>query len=99
MGKSQRDKGARGERELAKLTGGLKIPQSGAAEGFTNDVVLPNGWKCEVKRRKSGFKTLYEWVEDEREKPDVIALRTDRKQWLVTMTLDKFMELIGNERK
>lgn len=93
MGKSQRDKGARGERELVSLLPGSKrVPLSGAADGFANDVVW-NGLGIEVKRRKSGFKQLYEWVEDEREKPDLVALRTDHNQWLITMTLDKFREL------
>lgn len=99
MGKASKDKGYRGENEFAKLIPGAKrVPLSGAQEGYENDVLIP--WqgktiKAEVKRRKSGFKTLYEWVEDEREKPDIVALRTDRNQWLVTMTLDKFLELIG----
>lgn len=95
MGKAQRDKGARGEREIVKLLPGSKrVPLSGAVEGYSNDVVW-NGLGIEVKRRKSGFKSLYEWVEDEREKPDLVALRTDGKQWLVTMTLDKFKELMN----
>lgn len=94
MGKSQRDKGARGEREIVSLLPGSKrVPLSGAIEGYSNDVVW-NGLGIEVKRRKSGFKQLYEWVEDEREKPDLVALRTDNNQWLVAMTLDKFKELM-----
>jgi Holliday junction resolvase len=96
MGKSQRDKGARGEREFAKLTNGKRVPLSGAMEGYANDVIA-YGMQFEVKRRKSGFKQLYEWIEDEREKPEAVALRTDNKQWLVCMTLDKFMELMKND--
>jgi hypothetical protein len=93
MGKSQRDKGMRGEREFAKLIGGLRVPLSGAQEGYSNDVI-GLGLEWEVKRRKSGFKTLYEWVEDTRENPGAVALRVDNKQWLVCMTLDKFKELM-----
>lgn len=48
----------------------------------------------EVKARKEGFKTLYNWLLDEREKPDALALKADRKPWLVVMTLDKFKELM-----
>lgn len=92
-GKMSRDKGARGEREFAKLTDGKRVPLSGAVEGYSNDVIAYD-MQFEVKRRKSGFKQLYEWVEDEREKPDAVALRTDNKQWLVCMTLDKFKELM-----
>jgi hypothetical protein len=95
-GKASRDKGQRGEREFAKLIGGLRVPLSGAQEGYGNDVI-GLGLEWEVKRRKSGFKTLYEWVEDEREKPDAVALRTDNNQWLVCMTLDKFKELMNRE--
>jgi Holliday junction resolvase len=93
-GKKSRDKGQRGERKFAKLIDGHRVPLSGAQEGYSNDVVA-YGMQFEVKRRKSGFKTLYEWIEDERENPDAVALRTDNKQWLVCMTLDKFMELIN----
>jgi Holliday junction resolvase len=94
-GKKSRDKGQRGEREFAKLIDGHRVPLSGAQEGYANDVIgLGLAW--EVKRRKSGFKTLYEWIEDERENPDAIALRTDNKQWLVCMTLERFMELMNN---
>lgn len=87
-------KGYSGEKEFADKCGGVRIPGSGAAGGFENDVQLPNGWKAEVKRHKQGFKTLYKWIEDEREKPDCVAFRADRKQWLVTMSLDKFLELL-----
>lgn len=93
MGKKSQRKGYTGEHEFAGLTGGLRIPASGAATGFPDDVQLPNGWKAEVKRRKDGMKTLYAWVEDEREVPDIVAFRADRKQWLITMTLDKYLEL------
>lgn len=93
MGKSQRDKGARGEREFAKLTGGKRVPLSGAMEGYSNDVIAYD-LQFEVKRRKGGFKTLYDWIEDEREKPDGLAIRTDGKQWLVCMTLERFDALM-----
>lgn len=97
MGKSQRDKGARGEREFAELVGGRRVPLSGAVEGYSNDVELPNGMKAEVKRRKSGFKQIYDWVFDEREKPDIVAIRTDRQPWIVAMPLETFQKLIGGE--
>ncbi|SYX85927.1 hypothetical protein [Paenibacillus alvei] len=97
MGKSQRDKGARGEREFAELVGGRRVPLSGAAEGYANDVELPNGMKAEVKRRKAGFKQLYDWILDEREKPDIVALRTDRMPWIVSMKLETFLKLIGGK--
>lgn len=98
MGKASRDKGLRGEREFSELVGGRRVPLSGAQSGFENDVLIetPVGtMKAEVKRRKGGFATLYRWIEDEREKPDLVAFRADRKGWLVAMPLDTFLKLIG----
>jgi len=92
-GRKSKQKGNRREREFAKLIEGRRIPLSGAQEGFENDV-QGLGLKWEVKARKDGFKTLYQWLEDEREKPDALALKVDRKPWLVVMTLDKFLEIV-----
>ena len=97
-GLKSRRKGQSAEREFAKLIGGIRVPLSGAQQGYGNDVV-GLGLEWEVKRRKSGFKQLYEWIEDDREKPDAIALRTDKKQWLVCMTLDRFKELMDEKVK
>lgn len=98
MGKSQRDKGARREREFADLIGGRRTPLSGAVEGYPNDVE-GMGLSWEVKARKSGFKQIYDWIEDEREQPDALAMKADRKQWLVCMTLDKFIEVMGDKNE
>jgi hypothetical protein len=97
-GRTSRDKGLRGEREFAELVGGRRVPLSGAQRGFENDVLVPTpiGYLlAEVKRRKSGFKVLYDWLEDDRELPDLVAFRADRKPWLVAMPLDTFLKLIG----
>lgn len=96
MGKLSRDKGMRGEREFAELVGGRRVPLSGAQRGFENDVLIETSvgtLRAEVKRRKSGFKVLYDWLEDER--PDIVAFRADRKPWLVAMPLEMFLKLIG----
>jgi hypothetical protein len=97
MGKSQRDKGQRREREFAKLIEGHRVPLSGAQEGYSNDVI-GLGMEWEVKSRKSGFKTLYDWVLDERENPDAVALKVDNKPWLVCMTLEQFLKVTKNDR-
>lgn len=94
MGKSQRDKGSRRELEFAKLIDGVKVPHSGALGGEYSNDVKGMGLQWEVKARGTGFKTLYDWVLDEREKPDAVALKVDRKPWLVVMTLEKFQELM-----
>ncbi|ARC32121.1 MULTISPECIES: hypothetical protein [Bacillus cereus group] len=93
MGKSQRDKGMRREREFASLIGGARVPLSGAIDGYSNDV-KGLGLEWEVKARKEGFKTLYNWLEDEREQPDALAIKADRKPWLVVMPLDTFLKMV-----
>ena len=100
MGKASREKGLRGEREFAELVGGRRVPLSGAQRGYENDVEIPTPTgtlRAEVKRRKGGFTTLYSWLEDERERPDVVAVRADRKGWLVCMSAETFLKLIGRE--
>lgn len=58
-------------------------------------MILPNGWSAEVKRQKDGFKTIYQWME--KNNPDVLAYRADQKPWIVTMKLDKFLELMKED--
>lgn len=102
MGRASRDKGVRGEREFSALVGGRRVPLSGAQDGFENDVLIeaPMGTlRAEVKRRKGGFSTLYGWLENERERPDIVAFRADRKPWLVAMPLNVFLKLIGREEE
>lgn len=95
MGRSQRDKGARAEREFARLIGGERVPLSGAAGGsYTGDVV-GMGLKWEVKRRADGFRELYKWLNGK----DALAVRADRREWLVVMPLERFLELIGRENE
>jgi hypothetical protein len=95
MSSKSKRKGSAGEREFADLIGGKRVPLSGALGGeFSNDVVAPNGMKIEVKRRAGGFVTLYDWILDEREKPDAVAFRADRMPWIVAMTVEQFKRLV-----
>lgn len=97
MGKMQRDKGARNERLFVEACeqAGLdaeRIPLSGAVKGsFAGDVRV-SGYLGEVKVRGSGFKTLYEWLEHDG--ADFLALRADRKGWLVVMPFEVFSKLV-----
>lgn len=95
MGKAQRDKGARAEREFAKLIGGERIPLSGAAGGsYTGDVIgLGLKWECKV--RGNGFKQIYGWLEGN----DALAVKADRKEWLVVVPLELLLELLNTQRQ
>ena len=90
MGKRSRDKGARAEREFAKLISGERVPLSGAAGGRFAGDVIGLGLRWEIKRRENGFRQLYGWLEN----ADALAVRADRREWLVVIPLDKFLQLV-----
>lgn len=89
MGKMQRDKGARVEREIAKLLGGVRVPLSGATSYAKGDVEA-YGMRFEIKARKDGFKQLYGWLEGN----DAVIVKADRKEALVCLPISKFKEFM-----
>lgn len=101
MGKASRDKGARNERLFVAdaQAAGLdaeRIPLSGAVKGsFAGDVRVA-GYLGEVKVRGDGFKQLYAWLEHDN--ADFLALRADRKDWLMVVPFALFAKLIKAER-
>ena len=95
-GKSPRQKGDRGERELASLLGWKRVPGSGA--GVMPDVVSPDGEYLSVKRTKDGLKTLRRWLEEAQSQGAIgVAHRPDRGEWSVTLSLEEFKKLMGVE--
>jgi len=100
MGKMQRDKGARVEREIVQrfIDIGLhaeKVPLSGAAGGSFSGDLLVDGRRVEVKSRKdgTGFKLLYRWLGDN----DWLVLKQDRSEPLVVMTIQALGSLISKD--
>ena len=107
MAKMQRDKGARLERELVALhkDHGIhaeRVPLSGAThyQGSGHDIdVYPffdeQAPLCgEVKGRANGFRSLYGWLDDN----DFLAVRANRKEWLVVIPMRIWFSLIGRPR-
>jgi hypothetical protein len=93
-GRASKRKGSAGEREIAKLLGGQRVPLSGAAGGeFAGDVIVPGLGTGEVKRRRDGFKQIYKWLGDN----DFLAIRADRKEWLIVLPLDRLLRLMGRD--
>jgi len=101
MGKSQRDKGNRNERQLVNIfraygIDAKRVPLSGSAEGFKGDIIANiqgQAWRIESKVRGNGngFKQLYGWLTGN----DALVVKADRQQALVVMPLRKFCELVG----
>lgn len=101
MGKSQRDKGARFEREIVNThrEHGLKaerVPLSGAVKGsFASDVnvTLHKLLTIEAKKRAtgSGFKSLYNWFAQD--DADMLVVGMDNRRPIYCMTEDTYFEI------
>lgn len=96
MGRKERNKGLRVEREIVhKLKdAGIdaeRVPLSGAAGGsYTGDISF-GGWVAEVKARKDGegFKKIEEWLGDN----DCLILKRNNKDPTVVVPWGHFVEL------
>lgn len=56
----------------------------------------------EVKRRKSGMKIQYDWLDQAKghgKGEPVLFFRADRKQWIVMVGLEHYMELLREWKK
>lgn len=107
MSKKSIRKGKAGENEVVKLLQryGIqaeRVPLSGALKSsrYAGDVVLANGKRIEVKRRKTGLKTIQKWLNQDKY-TNYIFFREDgdRENWIVIMPIGEFIELIKNYEK
>lgn len=104
-GKAAKRKGYQGEHEIVKLLQQYhipadRVPLSGAlkSEKLSCDITLPvngNTKRGEVKRRKTGFATLYKWLNEDKHS-NYLFMRQDNAEWLVTMSIQEFIELVGD---
>ena len=103
MGKMQRDKGNRVERELNKYfqDNGFfskKVPLSGAMQGFPGDINVYASdlhLVCEVKSRaKSLWKTLVNWLSGS----DILILKANRQDPYVFMPMRVFIDLVKSNQ-
>lgn len=73
--------------------GGADIQLSPAA-----NKLIP--YSIEVKRRKSGMVTQYDWMEQAKSHstdPPVVFFRADRKPWLAILPIEEYLKLLkGN---
>lgn len=104
MGKSQRTKGASGEREVCHLIFdnlGIEVHRNllQTREGGT-DITLPP-YNIEVKRRAK-IGNIYEWMEQSKasckngERP-IVLCRADGKKWLAILPIEELFTLIREE--
>jgi len=72
----------------------VRVPCSGNSEAFRGDLLLRTGnrnLRVEVKARKNGLKTLYEWKGEN----DILVVKEDRKEPLAIISLSFLLELLG----
>ena len=93
MIKSHRRKGQERELELAKLVNGKRVLRSVADGGEHIGDVKGLGLTWAVKTRDDGFNQLYGWLDG----VDALAVRADRKGWLVVMPVEQLLSLMGKE--
>ncbi len=101
--KRSKKKGYDGEAEVVKLLQkyGIeaeRVPLSGAlkSEKYSCDVHIPGiDKRVEVKRRKSGLKTIQKWLEEDANS-NYIFFREDGDTdgWIVIMPYMEFIELV-----
>ncbi|RJQ51455.1 MAG: hypothetical protein C4521_12390 [Actinobacteria bacterium] len=91
-GKQPKRKGDDGEREFIKLMGGERTYWQPKGKPKTDVVKVPGLGAGETKRERDGWKRLYKWLTDN----DFVAVRADRKPWLVVMKLSKVQELLAH---
>jgi len=98
----QNEKGKRGEREFAELcrNHGFAVRRGQQYSGIEGrDVVGLDGFHVEVKWQERV--RIFDWMkqaeEDSGDSQDipVVALKRNRKPWLVTMRVEDFLKLIG----
>jgi len=103
MSKSQRTKGASGERELCAILSDVlgqavkrNLAQTRGAEG--GDITVGQ-FSIECKRRK-GI-AIYEWLDqaqrDAGDRIPIVAMRADGRRWVVAMDLDVFLPMLQGE--
>lgn len=101
---NSRNKGARGERELAELLRGYgyearRGQQFSGANGDADVVGLP-GYHIECKRveRLNIDEAMAQSIRDARKNEiPIVCHRKDRKGWLITIRFEDFMEVLNGK--
>lgn len=95
----QKDKGKRGEREFAEVcrNHGFEVRRGQQYSGIEGkDVVGLDGFHVEVKRQERV--RIYDWmkqaIEDADQEVPVVAMKCNRKPWLMVIRVEDFFRLI-----
>ena len=81
--------GREAERAAARVVGGTVVEGSGQLDGRPNDVLIPFGWRSEVRRREGAFGLLYralaetDWAWWETPREPLAVVPTTLLEWAV----------------
>lgn len=97
MANRSKQKGDRFEREVVNAMqdaglAALRIPLSGAMNGFKGDITCPvqgEDWRVECKVRQTGFAFLYDNLADNK----ALIVKADRSEPLVVLRASDFYRL------
>lgn len=96
MSRSQRDKGANAERELAKILTAHGIPaRRGQVFNHEPDIVTDTNLHIEVKRQETT--KIGEWYRQSKNacpdgKMPVVIHRKSREPWMITLALEDYLK-------
>lgn len=93
MGSRSKIKGDKAERQFIKMMGGQRTfwqPENDGEKARGDVIDVPYLGRGEIKIRKEGFKQLYGWLADN----DFLAVRADRKKWLIVMPAEDLKQLL-----
>jgi hypothetical protein len=99
MANPSKRKGDRFERDVVSrhLAAGIeavKVPLSGAVEGFKGDVIVGrDGYRgeCKARRNGAGFSTIEGWLDGN----DLLFLKRDRQDPFVVMSWPTYIKLMA----
>ena len=102
MSKAQRDKGARGERQVSQILNDYGFnSRRGMVFVKEEDIVsdLPIHFECKFQERTSIHEWMKQSVEQCRGKIPTVVHRRSREEWLITMKFEDFLKLIGGNKQ
>lgn len=107
MSNASRQKGDRFERQFVKEMGDMglwaeRVPLSGSAGGsFTSDVHIHTlddvVIEIECKTRARAWSDLFGWLKHDKHPPFALAIKADRTDTLIVMSVEDFAKLLRKE--
>lgn len=101
MSKAQRDKGARGEREVSGILNDYGFESRRGNVFYREEDVMTN-LPIHVEVKRAERTEIPKWMKQSREqcrgKIPTVVHRRSREEWLITLPFEEFLKLIGGNK-